>query len=588
MKPTRLFDILDYQLETYSQETCLAYKSEGKWRSFSTPQVISIVNALSQGMLASGIGNSDKVGIVSSNRPEWNFVDLAAQRIGAITVPMYPNSTESDFGYICKHSELKLVFVSNKDLTNKVKHALKSEKLEDVKVYSFDKLEDITHWEQLKEQGKNQSADKLQEMMANVKKNDLFTIIYTSGTTGTPKGVMLTHDNVISNIMALQEYLPTDANSKTLSFLPLCHIFARAAFSMDLFKGVSIYYAESMDTISENIKEVKPDYFITVPRLLEKVYDKILAKGSELSGVKKQIFFWAIDLSNRFKPGEKMSGFYNWQLKWAKKLVFSKWKEALGGNLKLIVSGASALQPRLVKIFWAADIMVCEAYGLTESSPGISFTRPLAEKVRPGYVGEIIDGVEVKIGDDGEILARGPNIMQGYFKEPEHTAKVISPDGWLRTGDIGELTADGFLKITDRKKELFKTSGGKYIAPQPMENKFRESVLIDQIMVVGENRNFPSALIIPFFESLRGWCRNHEIPYTNDHEMIRHPEVRVKFDGEVERINQNFARFERIKKYTLITAPWGIETGELTPTLKLKRRIIQEKYGDLINSMYPE
>ena len=589
MKPTRLFDLLENQLLSFPQKVCVAYKYNGTWKKFSTSDVNSIVNHLSLGLLSCGITKGDKVGIISANRPEWNFVDLALQQIGAISVPMYPNSTEKDYAYICRHSELKMVFVSDQKLAHSVKRALTSENLNEIHVYSFDKTENTQHWEDLIKSGKNETVSRLHEMKAEVKPEDLFTIIYTSGTTGTPKGVMLTHDNVMSIIRSTSDSFDIVNESWTaLSFLPLCHIFARAVFFVDLFRGVSVYYAESMDTISDNLKEVKPNYFATVPRLLEKVYDKILAKGYELSGAKKQIFFWAIRVGNSYQPGKKMSAFYNWQLKWARKLVFSKWKEALGGNLSCIISGASALQPRLVRIFGAAEILLCEGYGLTETSPTISIAKPYEERIRPGYAGELIDCVEVKIADDGEILTRGPNVMMGYFKEPELTAEVITKDGWFHTGDIGELTDDGYLKITDRKKELFKTSGGKYIAPQPLENKFKESILIDQIMVVGNNRKYPAALIVPFFGGLREWCLLHDIPYTSDAEMIRHPEVKIKFDEEVGRLNENFARFEQIKNYTLLSVPWSIETDELTPTLKLKRRVVTENFTDVIELMYAE
>jgi long-chain acyl-CoA synthetase len=425
----------------------------------------------------------------------------------------------------------------------------------------------------------------IEELKSKVKPEDLFTIIYTSGTTGRPKGVMLTHANVLSNLISVSHIMsPPEGTSKVLSFLPLCHIFERTASFCFIYLGYSVYYAENMDKIGDNLKEVQPHVFNTVPRLLEKVYDKIVAKGYELTGVKKKLFFWALNLGLKYDPSTEMGAWYDFQLKLANKLIFSKWREALGGNIMQINSGASALQPRLARVFWAAGIKVCEGYGLTETSPVVTASVGTKEEIRIGWVGKIVKDVEVKIAEDGEILVKGPNIMQGYYKEPEMSAEVLK-NGWFHTGDIGEL--DGkYLKITDRKKEMFKTSGGKYIAPQVMENKFKESALIEQLIVVGDGRNYPAALLVPSFDGLREYCKRKDIPYTTDAEMVSKPEVLEKYQSEVDHYNKYFGKWEQIKRFKLLEKPWGIDTGELTPTMKLKRKVITQKYQNQIEEIY--
>jgi long-chain acyl-CoA synthetase len=420
-----------------------------------------------------------------------------------------------------------------------------------------------------------------------VKTEDLFTIIYTSGTTGRPKGVMLTHGNVIHNLYAIQDILIVPrGDSKALSFLPLCHIYERAGSFAFLFMGISIYYAESMETIGDNLKEVQPHVFNTVPRLLEKVYDKIVSKGYELTGIKKSLFFWALNLGLKYEPNKNQGAWYNFQLKLANKIIFSKWREALGGNVMQINSGASALQPRLARVFWSAGIPVCEGYGLTETSPVISASICNLKDIRIGMVGKIVKDVEVKIAADGEIVVKGPNVMQGYYKQPELTAEVLTQDGWFHTGDIGELHEGVYLKITDRKKEMFKTSGGKYIAPQPMENKFKESPVIEQILVVGENKNYPAALIVPSIQGLQDWCKHKDIPYTNDVEMLQKPEIIDKFQKEIDNLNKYFGKWEQIKKFKVIPNQWTVESGELTPTMKLKRKVIHQKFAKEIEELY--
>ena len=535
---------------------------------------------MSLGFLEQGIQPGEKVAIISENRPEWNFIDLALQQIGVISVPMYPTITIADYAYIFDHAEVKLIFAGDQTIYDKALQASSGRK-----IYSFDRLSEVAHWTEVQGQGKSGDFNSLAAHKSSVKPEDLFTIIYTSGTTGRPKGVMLTHANVLSNLISVSHIMsPPIGTSKVLSFLPLCHIFERTASFCFMYMGYSVYYAENMETIGDNLKEVQPHLFNTVPRLLEKVYDKIVAKGYELTGVKKKLFFWALELGLRNDPAADMGGWYDFQLKIANKLIFSKWREALGGNILQINSGASALQPRLARVFWAAGIKVCEGYGLTETSPVVTASIGTKEEIRIGYVGKIVKDVEVKIAQDGEILVKGPNVMQGYYKEPEMTAEVIK-NGWFHTGDIGVL--DGrYLKITDRKKEMFKTSGGKYIAPQAMENKFKESPIIEQLIVVGADRNYPGALIVPSFDGLKEFCKRNDIAYTTDAEMIQNEKVQEKFLNEVEQFNQFFGNWEQIKRFELLDTSWGIETGELTPTMKLKRKVIMEKYADRVEALY--
>jgi long-chain acyl-CoA synthetase len=580
MELTRLFDLIPYQIQKFNKEIAFSRKEEGVWKTYSSKEVQDIIDELSLGFLAQGIQAGDKVAIISENRPEWNFIDLACQQIGVISVPMYPTITVADYAYIFDHAEVKVIFAGDKTIFDKAFQAGNGRK-----IYTFDRLPEVAHWTEVQAAGKPGDRASLANHKANVKPEDLFTIIYTSGTTGRPKGVMLNHANVLSNLMSVSHIMsPPVGTSKVLSFLPLCHIFERTASFCFVYMGYSIYYAENMETIGDNLKEVQPHLFNTVPRLLEKVYDKIVAKGYELTGVKKKLFFWALELGLRNDPAADMGGWYDFQLKIANKLIFSKWREALGGNIQQINSGASALQPRLARVFWAAGIRVCEGYGLTETSPVVTASIGTKEEIRIGYVGKIVKDVEVKIAEDGEILVKGPNIMQGYYKEPEMTADVIK-DGWFHTGDIGVL--DGrYLKITDRKKEMFKTSGGKYIAPQAMENKFKESPLIEQLIVVGADRNYPAALIVPSFDGLKEFCKRSDIAYTTDAEMIQNEQVQEKYLSEVAKFNELFGNWEQIKRFELLDAPWGIETGELTPTMKLKRKVIMEKYADRVEALY--
>lgn len=580
MELNRLFDLIPYQISTYQKKVAFAQKSEGAWKTYSSRDLKMIVDNLSLGLLASQITAGDKVAIISENRPEWNFVDFALQQIGAISVPMYPTITTDDYAYIFDHAEVKMIFVGDHAI-----HAKAAEVSDQRTVYSFDQLDGVKNWKSLVELGESGDLAKLEDSKSQVKNEDLFTIIYTSGTTGKPKGVMLSHSNILSNVFAVSDRMtPPPGVSTALSFLPLCHIYERTGSFCFLYLGFSIYYAESMEKISENLKEVRPHVFNTVPRLLEKVYDKIVAKGYGLSGVKKQLFFWALNLGLSYDPTEEKDGWYDFQLKMANKLIFSKWREALGGNIMQINSGSAALQPRLARVFWAAGIKVCEGYGLTETSPVVSATYGKPDGVRVGYVGKVVKNVQVRIAPDGEILVKGPNVMLGYYKQPEMTAEVLQ-NGWFHTGDIGELDGE-FLKITDRKKEMFKTSGGKYIAPQIMENKFKESILIEQLMVVGEGKNYPSALIVPSFDGLREYCKRKAIPYSTDAETVVKPEILEKFQSEMDDLNKHFAKWEQIKRFKLLDQPWGIDSGELTPTLKLKRKVINQKFSKEIEGIY--
>ena len=580
MELNRLFDLIPYQISTYNKKIAFAQKSDGAWKTYSSRDVKTIVDNLSLGLLALQISAGDKVAIISENRPEWNFVDFALQQIGAISVPMYPTITTEDYAYIFDHAEVKMIFVGDQAIYAKAVEVggLRT-------IYSFDSMEGVQNWRSLVELGESGDLAKLEDSKSRVKNEDLFTIIYTSGTTGKPKGVMLSHANILSNVFAVSDRMtPVPGVSTALSFLPLCHIYERTGSFCFLYLGFSVYYAESMERISDNLKEVRPHVFNTVPRLLEKVYDKIVAKGYGLSGVKKQLFFWALNLGLSYDPTEEKGGWYDFQLKMANKLIFSKWREALGGNIMQINSGSAALQPRLARVFWAAGIKVCEGYGLTETSPVVSATYGTSDGMRIGYVGKVVKDVQVKIGSDGEILVKGPNVMLGYFKQPDMTAEVLQ-NGWFHTGDIGELHGE-FLKITDRKKEMFKTSGGKYIAPQLMENKFKESLLIEQLMIVGDGKNYPAALVVPSFDGLREYCRRKDIPYTSDAEMVLKPEIREKYQSEVDNLNKHFAKWEQVKRFKLLDRPWGIDSGELTPTLKLKRKVINQKFSKEIEGIY--
>ena len=586
MKITRVFDLMPFLKMYYPENNIFSAKVDGHWQHYDTDAFIRNVDDLSLGLIALGIKKDDKIANMSPNRPEWNFVDFAVMQIGAVHLPLYPTLSEADLKFIINDAEAKVIFVADVELLEKIKR-VKNDCPSLLHIFTYNKVNDpiANHWEDLKSKGDPSNMQKVIEYRNSVQPNDLLTLIYTSGTTGNPKGVMLTHDNLVSNFKSSNPLIPEGAYT-ALSFLPLSHIFERMVIYMYLSKGVSVYYAESLEKIADNLKEVKPHMFTTVPRLLEKVYDKIVAKGSELKGIKKALFFWALNLGLRYEYDGKNGWWYEFQLKIANKIIFKKWREALGGNILAICSGGAALQERLARVFWSAGIPVLQGYGLTETSPVITVNGIDKGMRYFGTCGPTIQGVEVKIASDGEILARGPNIMKGYYKKADATAEVIDSEGWFHTGDIGEMIEGKYLKITDRKKEIFKTAGGKYIAPQIIENKMKESKFIEQLMVIGENRKFPSALIIPSFAYLKDWCALKGIEYTNNEQMVNDQRIIDRLQREVDELNQNFGHWEQIKKITLLSREFTIDDGELTPKLSLKRKSILEKYKDKIELMY--
>lgn len=558
MSVTRVFDILPRMVEKFNKPNALAAKESGKWVTYSTQHFLDTVNNLSYGLHNWGVEKGDKIAIIANNRPEWNFTDFAIQQSGAISVPIYPTISENDLNFIIDDAKIKYIFVSNSDLYNKAKNA--ATKASSVKeIFTFNKVDGARHWSELLELGKNNpKLEEIEAIKKSINPNDLLTILYTSGTTGNPKGVMLSHNNLLSNSFASQTLAPFSSEWKALSFLPLNHVYERMLTTLYMYLGVSIYYAESLETIADNLKEIKPQIFSTVPRLLEKVYDKIVAKGTELTGIKYKLFFWALELGLLYEPNGANGWWYETQLKLANKLIFSKWREALGGNIVAVVSGGAALQPRLARVFNSAKITVLEGYGLTETSPVIAVNNFQPNSIRFGTVGPVIDKVTVKIAEDGEILVKGPNVMLGYYNRPDATAEVIDSEGWFHTGDIGMFEENRFLKITDRKKEIFKTSGGKYIAPLMIENKLKESPFIEQVVVIGENQKYASALIVPAFAYLKEYCQRKNIEYKSNEDIVKNEVVKKRIIEEVEKVNQTLAQYEKIKRPELLTREWKI------------------------------
>lgn len=584
---TRLFDFPYHQQKNHNIPDALVTKNDGTWVKTSTDEYIQLANTLSRGLLRLGVKKNTKLAVISSNnRTEWHIVDIGILQLGAQNVPIYPTISEEDYEYILNHSEVEYCFVSDSGVLEKV-NAIRKNVPKLKEVYCFDLIESCKNWQEVLDLGKDQSnQSEVDTAKDAVTEEDLATIIYTSGTTGRPKGVMLSHKNIVSDVLNSEKRIPFVAGqTKALSFLPICHIFERMVVYLYQYYGVGIYFAESIEKLTENLTETKPHVITAVPRLLEKVYDKIYAKGSDLTGIKKVLFFWAIDLGLRYEPYGQNGWWYETQLKLARKLIFSKWKAGLGGNLSLMVSGSAALQPRLSRVFAAAEIPVMEGYGLTETSPVIAVNDMRNRGFKVGTVGKVIDNVEVKIAEDGEILCKGPNVMMGYYKDQEKTDEAIK-DGYFHTGDIGQIDSEGFLKITDRKKEMFKTSGGKYIAPQLIENAMKQSRFIAEIMVIGDGEKMPGAFIQPDFDFVKKWAKKKGIKVSTNEEMVQNDEIKNRFQDEVEEINKKFGSWEQIKRFELTPDLWTVDGGQLTPTMKLKRKVMMEIYKDLYVKIY--
>jgi long-chain acyl-CoA synthetase len=592
MECKRLFDCIEHQLTNFPKEDMLAAKENGNWRKYSTKEIAQNVNELSAGLLSLGLSannftpeGSDKIAVISSNRPEWLIADMAAQQLGIIWVPVYPTTNPLELAFILKDASVQYMFASNKELYDKVM-SVKEEVACLKEVYTFDHVPGAKHWTSLKSNDANKLAE-VEAIKKSIPVDQVATFIYTSGTTGTPKGVMLTHRSIYFNLQSGKASFPfpDSPTQKMLSFLPLNHIFEKVASYIYMYSGMSIYYAESLDTIGDNLKEVQPDGFSTVPRLLEKVFEKIMLKGEELTGLKRKLFFWSVSLAEQYDNLIPGSWWYQQKLKLANKLIFSKWREGLGGNVKFIVTGGAACQVKLLRIFNAAQIPVYEGYGPTENSPIISINLRIPGGTKYGTVGEVIQGVQLKLEPDGEICVAGPSVMLGYYKRPDLTSETII-DGWLHTGDIGELIDGRYLKITDRKKELFKTSGGKYVAPQPIENKMKESPFIEQIVLIGDNRKFVSALIVPGFSKLKDWAKQHGIEYTSNEEIVKNTMVVTMIEDIVEEYNKLFNQVEMVKKFTLISREFTIDKGEMTPKLSIRRKVILSNFEKEIEAMY--
>jgi long-chain acyl-CoA synthetase len=590
MEPKRLFDIMAIQARERPLPDALAAKTSGSWVKYPSAKVVEIADQISLGLMQLGLKKGERVALISMNRPEWALCDLGILQTGAASVPIYPTATATDYEFILGHAGARVALVSNQAILAKVEQV--RSKLPNLKeVYSFDRLPGVKHLDDLIALGRNGPPEALAKAKAAVNGPDLASLIYTSGTTGTPKGVMLTHDNILANLAGVAKVMPARGLTRALSFLPLSHVFERTVSYFYQHSGIGIYYAESIDTLAKNLKEVSPQVFVTVPRLLEKVFETFTTKGRQLAGVKRKLFEWALALGQGFDPDRAPGLSTVISLAVARRLVFSKLLDGLGGELKLVIVGGSALPPRLARVFWAANLPVLEGYGLTETAPVIAVNTPSAHRL--GCVGKPLPNVSVRIQQEegyrpgeGEILAKGASIMQGYLNNPDATREALDPDGWFHTGDIGVIDEAGFLKLTDRKKEMFKTSGGKYVAPLALENKFKESPYIAQVVVVGENRKFPSALVVPEPQALADWCKQSGVPYANLTEAIRQDQVRQLFSGEIERLNQGFGQWERVKQFRLVADEWSVATGEMTPKLSLKRKVIMTKYRDLIDGMY--
>jgi long-chain acyl-CoA synthetase len=586
MEVTRIFDLLDNYIEKYpAQDAAVAYKRNGEWRKFSIKEYIELTNAISYSMMFMGVKSGDKVGIVSGNRPEWNMIDFAAMQIGAISIPIYPNISQDDYRHILNHAEMKIIFIEGRELHKKLTPILPEIKsLRAIITFTPDD-ERYKHFEQLVETGKqNPQPEKLAAIKQSVKETDVASIIYTSGTTGIPKGVMLTHSNIVNNFKNVAE-IPAKWNNKALSFLPLCHAYERILVYLYHYLGMSVYYADSPATISQSIREINPTMMTCVPRLLEKIYDKLYSSGKSLAFIKRRIYYWAFNLATKYQI-DNNSLWYNIRAKIADKLIYSQWRAAIGGNFDIVVSGGAAIQPHMASFFSAIGMPVFEGYGLSETSPVIAVSRRGKNQRKSGTVGPPLPGVEVKISEQNEILCRGHNVMAGYYKDPKLTAEVIDDDGWFHTGDTGKITPEGLLIVTGRLKNIFKTSFGKYVNPETVEAKFKESHFIENIIVVGENRKFAAALILPDFQYLKSWCEANSIAYTTNAEMIDDVNVNTIIRDEIKDRNAYFGDYEQVKRYQLIADEWTVANGILSPTLKVKRKAVVERYADIIDKLF--
>ncbi|GAA4139566.1 AMP-dependent synthetase/ligase [Sphingobacterium kyonggiense] len=582
----RLFDLAFRQSNLYPNLSIMSHKVAGEWENVSTETFLEQVNSLSRGLVELGVKPNEKVGLIADSSLEWHIIDFAIQQIGAVVVAIYPNITDTDYQFIFNDAEIKLCIVSNKNLFQRLE-AIRESIYSLKYIFCIEEHAQVRNWKEVFDVGQNVPLTRIEELRQAVKPTDLATLIYTSGTTGKPKGVMLTHHNIISNVEAAREITPCQAYDRSLTFLPPCHAYERMVIYTYMYIGITIHFAESLDKIGQNINEVKPHIMTAVPRILEKVYEKIMKAGLDLTGFKRQVFDWAVSIAEHYDPNpENRSFMYNIKLKLAKKLVLDKWYEALGGQLKTVASGSASLQAKLARVFLAAGIPLYEGYGMTEASPLISVNHYI-KGIRIGTVGPAVKYVEIKLAEDGEILVKGPNVMQGYYKNPEETNKTII-DGWLHTGDIGVWEDEIFLKIIDRKKEMFKISGGKYVIPQPIEKKLLESNFIEQAMVIGDGQKFASAYIVPNYAHLQDWSKS-EAPELKDLpkiEFLKQQKVVRKIHKEVQVANQHFGNWEQIKKPIILSNEFTIEEGELTPTLKMKRKVILEKYKKEFEELY--
>ncbi len=587
MEITRVFDILELYKTKYRKEDILSAKENKQWKKYSSDDLINYANMVSNGLLALGLTDKDKVAIISNNRPEWNFCDFGCQQANIVTVPIFPTISNTDLQFILNHAEVKAVFISDKSIYAKLV-TIEKEIPHLKHIISFNAIDGIMSFKDFLELGKkNESIEKIEAIKKSILPSNLLTILYTSGTTGTPKGVMITHHNLVSNILAVQDFAPFESWWKALSFLPLNHVYERMVCTLYLYKGISVYYAEGLETIGDNLKEIQPQIFVSVPRLIERVYEKITGTGEKLTGFKRKIFDWSMRLANSYELNNKNGLWYKIQHKIADKLVFSKWRAAVGGKLKCIASGGAALNPKLERIFLCADIICLQGYGLTETCVVVSVNHFGEDNIRIGTCGPVIDGVSVKIAEeDGEILVKGPNLMLGYYKNPEATAEVMDSEGWFHTGDVGTFIEGRFLKITDRKKEIFKTSSGKYIAPLMIENKIKECRFVEQSMIVGENQKFASAIIVPSFINFKEYCKDNNISWTNNEDMSKHEELKRLINDHVKLMNKSLAPYEQLKRVAILSKEWSIEGGELTPKMSLKRKIIKEKNMEAINKIF--